>query len=95
VHFHVPLHLAPRAPITATTEVLTAALDAVRELPHGDEAHLDVETYTWTVLPEPVDDLVAGIAGELRWASDHLLGTAPELAHAASVPVEPVPVEVA
>ena len=95
VHFHVPLHLAPRAPITATTEVLTAALDAVRELPHGDEAHLDVETYTWTVLPEPVDDLVAGIAGELRWASEHLLGTAPEPAHAASVPVEPVHAEVA
>ncbi len=88
VHFHVPLHLAPRAPITATTEVLTAALDAVRELPHGDEAHLDVETYTWSVLPEPVDDLVAGIAGELRWASEHLLGIAPEPALATSVPAE-------
>ena len=88
VHFHVPLHLAPRAPITATTDVLTAALDAVRELPHGDEAHLDVETYTWTVLPEPVDDLVAGIAAELRWASEHLLGDPSEPALAASVPVE-------
>ena len=74
VHFHVPLHLEPRAPITATTDVLAAALAAVRELPHGDEAHLDVETYTWTVLPDPVDDLVAGIAGELRWAAEHLLG---------------------
>ena len=94
VHFHVPLHLAPRAPITATTDVLTAALAAVRELPHGDEAHLDVETYTWTVLPEPVDDLVAGIAGELRWAAEYLLGGAPEPAHEASVPVEPVPAEV-
>ena len=88
VHFHVPLHLAPAAPITATTDVLTAALDAVRELPHGDEAHLDVETYTWTVLPEPVEDLVAGIAGELRWASEHLLGHKPEPMPAASVPEE-------
>jgi len=26
------------------------------------------------VLPDPVDDLVAGIAGELRWAAEHLLG---------------------
>jgi sugar phosphate isomerase/epimerase len=86
VHFHVPLHLTPRAPITATTEVLTAALDAVRDLPHGDEAHLDVETYTWTVLPEPVDDLVTGIAGELRWASEHLLDIAPAPAPATSVP---------
>ncbi|MGW9630511.1 metabolite traffic protein EboE [Agromyces sp. NPDC055520] len=83
VHFHVPLHLAPRAPITATTNVLTAALDAVRELPHGDEAHLDVETYTWSVLPDPVDDLVAGIAGEVRWAAEHLLGGV-HAGHAAS-----------
>ncbi|MDQ0894236.1 metabolite traffic protein EboE [Agromyces ramosus] len=73
VHFHVPLHLTPRAPLTATTDVLVAALDAVRGIPHGDEAHVDVETYTWTVLPEPVDDLVAGIAGEVRWAADLLL----------------------
>ncbi|MET4637858.1 metabolite traffic protein EboE [Mycetocola sp. 2940] len=76
VHFHVPLHLAPRAPLTATTEVLRAALDAVRSIPHGDEAHLDVETYTWSVLPDGVDDLVAGIAGEVRWAATELLGLA-------------------
>ena len=74
VHFHVPLHLAPRAPLTATTDVLAAALDAVRGIPHGDEAHVDVETYTWTVLPDPVDDLVEGIAGEVRWAADLLRG---------------------
>jgi sugar phosphate isomerase/epimerase len=73
VHFHVPLHLEPRAPLTATTNVLVTALDAVRGIPHGDEAHVDVETYTWTVLPDPVDDLVAGIAGEVRWAADLLL----------------------
>ena len=72
VHFHVPLHLVPRAPLTATTDVLVTALDAVRGIPHGDEAHVDVETYTWTVMPDPVDDLVAGIAGEVRWAADLL-----------------------
>ena len=72
VHFHVPLHLVPRAPLTATTDVLVTALGAVRGIPHGDEAHVDVETYTWTVLPDPVDDLVAGIAGEVRWAADLL-----------------------
>ncbi|MEF3402747.1 metabolite traffic protein EboE [Agromyces sp. CCNWLW203] len=74
VHFHVPLHLAPSAPISATTEVLRAAVAAVRGIPHGDEAHLDVETYTWSVLPGGVDDLVAGIAAEVRWAADELLG---------------------
>ncbi|WP_435737096.1 metabolite traffic protein EboE [Cellulosimicrobium sp. PMB13] len=70
VHFHVPLHHEPEAPLAATTDVLRAAVAAVREAPHGDEAHLDVETYTWSVLPEgaATDSLVAGIAAELRWA---------------------------
>jgi hypothetical protein len=41
--------------------------------------HLEVETYTWAVLPSdrrPQDDagLVAGIAAELQWTAD-LLGT--------------------
>jgi hypothetical protein len=90
VHFHVPLHLPPAAPISATTGVLRAAVDAVRGIPHGDEAHLDVETYTWTVLPEPVDDLVAGIAAELRWAAEHLLGAAlPAAAASAPATVHP------
>ncbi len=73
VHFHVPLHLAPTPPLIATTDVLRAACAAVRATPHGDEAHLDVETYTWSVLPGGVTDLVAGIAAELRWAVDELL----------------------
>lgn len=75
VHFHVPLHHEPEAPLAATTDVLRAAVAAVREVPHGDEAHLDVETYTWSVLPEgaATDSLVAGIAAELRWATTHLI----------------------
>ncbi|MFD4993142.1 metabolite traffic protein EboE [Cellulosimicrobium cellulans] len=74
VHFHVPLHHEPAAPLAATTDVLRDAVDAVRSAPHGDEAHLDVETYTWAVLPEgaATDSLVAGIAAELRWATTHL-----------------------
>lgn len=74
VHFHVPLHHEPAAPLAATTDVLRDAVDAVRAAPHGEEAHLDVETYTWAVLPEgaATDSLVAGIAAELRWATTHL-----------------------
>ncbi|MFF2495325.1 metabolite traffic protein EboE [Agromyces sp. NPDC058064] len=68
VHFHVPLHLAPAAPLTSTTEVLRRAVAEVRELFPGDETHLDVETYTWSVLPGGAGDLAAGIAAELRWA---------------------------
>ena len=74
VHFHVPLHLEPEAPLSSTTDVLRRAVAAVRELPDGEHAHLDVETYTWTVLPGGAGDLVEGIAAELRWATEELLG---------------------
>ncbi|MBB3157961.1 sugar phosphate isomerase/epimerase [Microbacterium proteolyticum] len=74
VHVHIPLHARPAAPLRATTEVLLAAIDAVLTAPGGDDAHLDVETYTWSVLPaslQPVT-LVDGIAAELRWVHEHL-----------------------
>ncbi|HVK22776.1 MAG TPA: metabolite traffic protein EboE [Actinokineospora sp.] len=73
VHFHVPLHMAPPAPLTSTTDVLTAALRAV-----GPGPHVEVETYTWPVLPgaDPAD-LATGIAGELRWAADNILSPEP------------------
>jgi sugar phosphate isomerase/epimerase len=74
VHFHVPLHQAPPAPLTSTTGVLLAATEAlrttVRTMPH-----FEVETYTWTVLPgsgASEDRLAEGIAAELRWAAEHL-----------------------
>jgi hypothetical protein len=77
VHYHVPLHADPVPPLRATTGVLTEALE---ELLGGSEAvcdHLDVETYTWHVLPpgsrpETPAQLAAGIAAELAWARDRL-----------------------
>ncbi|HEU0183412.1 MAG TPA: hypothetical protein VFR16_14565, partial [Agromyces mariniharenae] len=68
---------------TATTGVLREAVAAVRATAHGDEAHLDIETYTWSVLPGGVGDLVDGIAAEVRWAVGELL-TPDEAAAAAS-----------
>ncbi|MBM7503446.1 metabolite traffic protein EboE [Agromyces aurantiacus] len=73
VHFHVPLHLEPEAPLSSTTDVLRAALAAVREVQPVDQLHVDVETYTWSVLPGGPVDLVDGIAAELRWAQAELL----------------------
>ncbi|GAA3684586.1 metabolite traffic protein EboE [Lentzea roselyniae] len=66
VHFHVPLHAVPPAPLTSTTDVLVAAVAAV-----DPGTHVEVETYTWTVLPG-AGDLADGIAAELRWAAQHL-----------------------
>jgi sugar phosphate isomerase/epimerase len=72
VHFHVPLHARPAAPLTSTTDVLLTAMGAVRATADATP-HVEVETYTWTVLPgSDAVDLADGIAAELRWAADHL-----------------------
>lgn len=73
IHYHVPIHADPVPPLRATTDVLTGAL---KELVGGPTAvcdHLDVETYTWGVLPaglrpQTPADLAAGIAAELAYA---------------------------
>ncbi|MBE1502245.1 sugar phosphate isomerase/epimerase [Amycolatopsis lexingtonensis] len=76
VHFHVPLHADPAPPLTSTRPVLAATL---AELFGGATArtdHVEVETYTWQVLPDaPADDagLVAGIAAELDWTRRSLI----------------------
>lgn len=59
VHFHVPLHAAPGHPFLDTREHLGAALDWLRLHPGACE-HLEMETYTWEVLPPalrlPIED---------------------------------------
>ncbi len=78
VHYHIPLHAAPQPPLHATVGVLRAALAAVLG---GETAlcdHLDVETYTWSVLPlaqRPAGpaQLAEGIAAELCFTRDELL----------------------
>ncbi|MFF9645670.1 metabolite traffic protein EboE [Kitasatospora aureofaciens] len=72
VHFHVPLHAPPPAPLRATTDVLRRAVAAVRE-----RTVIEIETYTWPVLSgrpagAPVD-ILAGIAAELTWAERELI----------------------
>ncbi|MGI5214467.1 metabolite traffic protein EboE [Plantactinospora sp. CA-290183] len=97
VHYHVPLHAAPAPPLESTVPVLR---DALRELFAGPVAgcdHLDVETYTWGVLPaaqRPGSDaeLADGIAAELAFARDELtaLGLTPAPAGPAG-PMAPAP----
>ncbi len=50
VHFHVPLHATPGEPFSDTRDHLTAALDWLEAHP-GACSHLEMETYTWEVLP--------------------------------------------
>ena len=59
VHFHVPLHAAPGAPFGDTRDHLAGALDWLAAHP-GACTHLEMETYTWEVLPpalrSPIED---------------------------------------
>jgi sugar phosphate isomerase/epimerase len=70
VHFHVPLHAPPDEPLTSTTEVITGSLAALAALT-PTLPHIEVETYTWNVLPaQHRQDLAGGIADEMRWARE-------------------------
>ncbi|WP_309081573.1 metabolite traffic protein EboE [Zhihengliuella sp.] len=77
VHFHIPLHHVPADPLETTADVLRRTVAAVDRLPYADDVHLDVETYTWGVLPGAAVGLVDGVAAELEWAQSHLLAPAP------------------
>lgn len=75
VHFHVPIHREVAPPVTTTRPFLDEFARALVDTPGpgGDLPQLEVETYTWTVLPEGERprsdaDLVRGIADELRYA---------------------------
>lgn len=64
VHFHVPVDARRIGPLHTTRPELERALTALRSLSY--RPHLEVETYTWPVLPgaDPVT-LVDGLAREL------------------------------
>ncbi|MFE9646056.1 metabolite traffic protein EboE [Streptomyces sp. NPDC006365] len=74
VHFHAPLHAEPEAPLRTTAPQLTAVLSELLGGPVAACDHIEVETYTWSVLPRPPADLAGGIAAELAWARDRLTG---------------------
>ncbi|MDT0319239.1 metabolite traffic protein EboE [Streptomyces millisiae] len=77
VHFHAPLHQRPEPPLDTTSDHLERTLAELFAGPEPRTDHLEVETYTWSVLPErfrPTGDaeLAAGLAAELRWAAGAL-----------------------
>ena len=64
VHFHVPVDAERIGPLGTTRAQLKQALAAVAALDYAP--HLEVETYTWDVLPgETKPDLVAGLTREM------------------------------
>ncbi|WP_129667555.1 metabolite traffic protein EboE [Phytoactinopolyspora endophytica] len=79
VHFHVPLHQRPAEPLDGTHDHLEQTLRLLFGGPSAVTDHIEVETYTWSVLPqgrrpEDVAGLVDGLAAELSWAAERLIG---------------------
>lgn len=65
-HFHVPLHAQFDAPWGSTEQALRRAIEALPLLP--EPAQFEVETYTWSVLPEADrQSLGRQIASEMEW----------------------------
>jgi len=73
VHFHVPVFLEQMAHFGTTQAFLAAILALHRADPIS--RHLEVETYTWDVLPPSYreTDLSTAIARELNWVKAQLL----------------------
>jgi sugar phosphate isomerase/epimerase len=72
IHFHVPLFREQLGPFDSTQPYVRELLDLVRH--ELVSQHLEVETYTWDVLPEEHrrEDLVTAVARELRWVMEQI-----------------------
>jgi len=73
IHFHVPLHAPAAAPFENTNDHLLGALDVLAEYPTICH-HLEMETYTWEVLPPELKEqnVVDQIAQEYEWTLTEL-----------------------
>jgi sugar phosphate isomerase/epimerase len=64
VHFHVPIFMEGYGGLESTQEHLRAVIELVPDVPH-----LEIETYTWDVLPAELKaSAVESIAREYEWA---------------------------
>jgi hypothetical protein len=73
VHFHVPVNAESLGPLLTTRDDLKRALQEVALLDYAP--HLEVETYTWHVLPgQQRPSLVEGLTAELTATRELLSG---------------------
>ncbi len=70
IHFHVPVFLEDYGTISSTQEDIKAVLKYIDTEKVCN--HLEVETYTWEVLPEGINlDLSGSIVRELQWVQEN------------------------
>jgi len=68
VHFHIPLHSQMPGEFGSTADHVRGTLNELQANP-GLCSHLEMETYTWSVLPKPLktQDVSDQIVSEYRW----------------------------
>ncbi|WP_420399691.1 metabolite traffic protein EboE [Flagellimonas sp.] len=70
-HFHIPIFVPDFQVLESTQNDIVKALDLWKEVPYS--SHLEVETYTWTILPEHLQtDITSSIVRELQWVLNQL-----------------------
>ena len=74
VHFHVPLFFGGHGPLQSTVGSLTP--EFLHHLRTGVCPHLEIETYTFDVLPPEVHpgDIVKSVAQEYAWVLNKIEG---------------------
>ena len=72
VHFHVPLFFTEAGKLGST--VATLSPEFFHELRQGVTSHVEIETYTFDVLPKQIHpgDMVKSISREYEWVQKHL-----------------------
>jgi len=77
-HFHVPIQAETLISdgLGTTQREIGRTLDFLRDNP-GIHPHLEVETYTWTALPEEIrpkdnDMMIDGLTAELQWLESEM-----------------------
>ena len=71
VHFHVPLFFTQAGPLSSTSDTLCPAF--FREIHQRATTHLEIETYTFDVLPKQIHpgDIVRSVSREYMWVMEH------------------------
>ena len=73
IHFHIPLHRSPGAPLESTNDHIQGVFDFL-QTHTGVCRHFEMETYTWEVLPDDLGegDVVNQLVREYDWTLKEL-----------------------
>lgn len=70
-HFHVPIFLEEFGALSSTQDHIIKTLEFLKK--HSITEHLEIETYTWDVLPTDLkEDLTRSIIREISWLKERL-----------------------